>query len=985
MPFSDRFVSRKVNSIFTSLDLPLHIQSIRTVLPNKVRVEGVTITGKEGDTIICAMDLDTHISLPALLKNKVKLNQVYLAGVLVHLSNDTINSGLNIARAFSKENSSGAEEPEGEKASWEIIINGGEMHNISFKMTDPVSGIQIFQDIDDFKLTGFKLSLLERSLDFKTVDLHAAHGGVEISPRLIPSNDEEGSSWNFGFKKVQLSDLDFTFNQQVDSLLLNLVLKEGLIRANVTDLVNKKIDVDRISLTGADATILTGQPAEGTKSASKSASQSFPWDFIIDETNLQKVKVSMGRYTYPETPDTASPSLITVHDMHLIDTRLNKNIAGVVVKKLHFDLDNGFSLKQMKGEFASNAKSTRLDFTIETENSRAKLEGAAEGSIFGMLENPDDIRNAQISFQNTQLSLKDIFFFKGDLKDVSMLSALFADPLAIAGDVGLDRLMITFSDINVSQGNHFSIKLDGNAEHPLDPLKAKGDLSFEISALDSLWLGELMEKYDTVIDYSALTSLSLKGTISDSLGYSGIKLEVKSNLGALDFSGNIDLKNEDFDLHTTFNNLMPGQLLNVESLGAFSGSGTISGSGFSQDSLSAKVSLSLDSLNFNDYQYINTSIAAKLHYGFYEFNLLVDDPSLKTGLYTAVNRSDSTLMLNAKGTLFAQLDKLHLTKDTLSVKTAFTAGFRKTPHALESEISLQNIELLSPLEQAKIQELSAVFTTDSSQSHLKAESDFFKTDIDIGEPLKEFGSLMENYRSYLSTFVDSSDSIADTRISRLPTTNITGSISYHEALGMVLQDTGIHFDNLDFSLNNSSSDQSLNYAVSGNDLKYKGIEIGELKASALDSAGIVNVHLLANKNTFFENPAYNILINGHYDNWQSSAELSAVDDTGRFIYNVTLASDLDSNLFVLSIPKQQILLNSQQWKVENPTLLYVNLEDKKVYPSLKMQTGSSEIQFFYNEVDGVLQYSCRFDNVFLESLFRTAATRASQRRHVRSA
>ncbi len=88
MPFSDRFVSRKVNRLFTSLDLPLHIQSVRTVLPNKVKVEGVTITGIDGDTIICAMDLDTHISLPALLKKKVKLNQVYLNGVLVHLSND---------------------------------------------------------------------------------------------------------------------------------------------------------------------------------------------------------------------------------------------------------------------------------------------------------------------------------------------------------------------------------------------------------------------------------------------------------------------------------------------------------------------------------------------------------------------------------------------------------------------------------------------------------------------------------------------------------------------------------------------------------------------------------------------------------------------------------------------------------------------------------------------------------------------------------
>ncbi len=392
--------------------------------------------------------------------------------------------------------------------------------------------------------------------------------------------------------------------------------------------------------------------------------------------------------------------------------------------------------------------------------------------------------------------------------------------------------------------------------------------------------------------------------------------------------------------------------------------------GFSLDSLSARVSVLLDSLSLNDYRYINTSITGKLAAGCYEMNLLVDDPGLRTELSTTINRSDSTLMLNANGTIFAQLEKLHFTEDTLSVETTFTAGFNKTPHSLESEIRLQNIELINPMEQANIRQLNAVYTSDSSESKLHAEADFFRADLLIGRSVVRFGSMIENYRSYLSTFVDSTHTSAGTRISRLPRTNMTGTISYHDALGMVLPDTGIHFDNLDFSLINNALDQSLNYAVTGNNLKYNRIEIGELKVSAIDSAGEMNLHLFASKNRFFENPANNILLNGHYDNWQSSAELSVIDDMGKVFYDVALASDLDSNLFVLNIPKQQILLNSHLWEVENPTLLYVNLEDHKVYPSLKMQTGSSEIQLFSNEVDGRHQYVCRFDQVFLESIFR---------------
>ncbi len=272
-------------------------------------------------------------------------------------------------------------------------------------------------------------------------------------------------------------------------------------------------------------------------------------------------------------------------------------------------------------------------------------------------------------------------------------------------------------------------------------------------------------------------------TLSDTLGNSGIDLTLKATWVSLDISGIIDLENEDFDVNTTFQNIMPGSLLNVESLGALSGSGAFSGRGFNPDSLSAKVSILLDSLVFNDYQYRHINITAGFLAGLYDINLKVDDPGAKTELFTTVSRSDSTLILNASATIFAQLDKLHLSEDTVSVESNFRADYRKTPQGLEAEMSLQNIEILSPDSQAHIRELTAVITSDSIESHLKAEADFFTAEISIGEALEQAGTFMEQFQSYLMTFVDSSDVESDTRISKLPTTNISASITYHEALG----------------------------------------------------------------------------------------------------------------------------------------------------------------------------------------------------------
>ncbi len=479
--------------------------------------------------------------------------------------------------------------------------------------------------------------------------------------------------------------------------------------------------------------------------------------------------------------------------MHLIDTRLNKKSAEVLVKKLGFELDNGFALKQMKGAFASSQELTQLDFKIETEHSQSELVAKADGNIFEMMKDPDKIRNAIVSFQKNRISLLDLFYFKEDLKDVPTLSTLSKAPLEIDGDFGLDLSKIVLSDISVSQDNNFSIAVDGNASLPLQLKKANGNLTFDISAQDSLWLQEIIKDFDDELAYSALRSFTLSGSVSGTMGNSVLNVALESNLGVLDLSGIINLKNEDFDLNTTFSDLKPGDLLQMEALGAFSGTAAFTGRGFHPDSLSARASLLLDSLILNDYRFTNFSITAELQPGLYEFNLLVDDPGLKTGLYSTIDRKDSSLTLIANGKLFAQLEKIHLTKDTLSVETTVTASYSKTPRNLDAEMSLKNIELISPYEQANIQQLSALISIDSSETQLQADADFLKTDISIGEPLEQVGSFMKKFQSYLMTFIDSSGVEADTRISKLPTTNITGNISYHEALGMIIQDTGIQF------------------------------------------------------------------------------------------------------------------------------------------------------------------------------------------------
>lgn len=968
LPFSDRFVSQQVNSLFIKLELPLHIETIRTVLPTKVIAEGVTIKGLDNDTIIRVMDVDAHITLHALMKNKVKLGQVKLGGILVHLDNDSTNTGINIGRTFSKKDKSAL--PKEKKNFWEISIQRAKLEQVDFKLNDPSNGIHIKENIKELSLRGFKLSLLDRSLTFKEIDLKSSTGGLRISPRLVPQKENKGGPWTFAFDKVRLKDLDYAFNNESDSLMINMMVREGLIRNRETNFSGKKIDTDFLYLSDADIKVFTGQGAKTKNSTPDADSLQFPWDIIIDETDLQLLSFSNGVYSYPAPPDTSGLYGLSQLQMHLIDTRVNNSSANVLVKTLEFRLDNGFVLKEMNGSLQANQDSSQLVFNIISSNSQLALKGKAGEGLFEIIAHPNKISDAQISFYKSSLSLKDYIYFKEDLKEIPSISLLSRDPVIIDGQLGWEKPKLSFSEILISQKDNFNISLDGILKNPDKPKEARGDMILELSARDSLWLNELVKELELGTSYSALSSFSIKGSLSDSVPYSGISLDLKSNLGGLVLSGMVNSQKKEYELKTSFREFFPGRFLGQKSLGAVSGSGVISGRGFKRDSLFARGSLLIDSLNFNDYQYVNTSISGSLENKRYELNILVDDPALKTGLYTTIIQRDSSLILNANATIFAQLDELQYTKDTVSLESTITAELFMTPEMLDSEISLQNLALRSPYEEARVDEIKAYLNMDSTQSILVAHGDFFETDIHVGEALVEFGTFLGYYQDYLLTFIDTSVSAsdADYRIAQLPTTNIRGNITYHEALAMVLQDSTVGFGNINFSLSNSASDRSLNYTLAGNDLKYGEIEVGELRASAIDSMGILSVELLADENVFFNNPANKILVNGQFGDWRASTELSALDDSGSYIYHIDLAAKIDSNILAVEIQNQELILNRFPWSIENPTMLTIDLSNKKPYPNLKMQADNSEMRLFSQEVDGQFQYVCRFDQVHLNSL-----------------
>jgi len=959
LPFSKKIVTRQVNSLFNKLELPMQIHSIEKTGLRKVRVEGFSITDPHGDTIIYAGKVRANYHLLALTRSQVKLDNARLSQISVKLLRNEENETLSIAEAFKKGKKKKPVDPGKKKSKWEISIHKGDLSAIYFLMEDPVSGIHIRQEVDELLLKKFLVSLQGKGITAHTLELGKVDGYIKLTPNQLLKEKEKknaGSPWNFGTQRLTMKDIDFTFEQAVDSLLLNLILEKGVIKTNQLNIPEKIIDVDEITLDGAVAGIYTGTGARNGEKSSTAAGKDFQWDIKTAKLDLENIDLSTGDYSFLPADSSHRGTRFEDLEMRLRDFRMSMGDVGMKLKKLAFESDNGFSLKELQAELESGSESTSLDLALETGSSRLRMEAEAQEAFFKLFEDPSGISEANVRIPNSMISLMDLSSFSPHIKEIPVFPLLAKESLDLVVQIEKKKNKYTVSELLISQERNFKLTLEGNAQNPFDTALARSRVELEISKINTPWLKEVLSAsgFETAIPDSTL--LSLETTIQNIFTSPELKLLLSLNQGNIDVNGMMDYHAKSYDLNSNFNQIQLGEIMDSPELGSFSGSLEIAGSGFSLETLESDLSLRIDSLRYGAYDYTRTSITGTLEPGNYRANIQAEDPSARGNLEISFSQSDSILKATAAGTLFAQLDQLNLFNDSLAVESNLTASFIKDRDSIESNVYLTDVKLTSPQDHAELNQVQASFQSNSEKTTLTGVSDFFNVDFQVGIPIEEIDRLGESGAKYLQSFVDPEDSIAGARLSNLSEIHAHGRIDYHNSLGMVLEEPAFYFGELDFSLYHHYDENQLRYHISGNDIEFASARAGWLDINLIDSAGIMDLSIHADRSSFFSEPVNTIIIKGQFAPRRSLTELTVLDSLGHTTYNFELSSEIDSNQMVLKIPSGKILMNQESWLMESSEMLRIDLNTKILSPDLKMIKDSSYLYIRNNMEEGFNTY-----------------------------
>jgi hypothetical protein len=971
LPVSHRFVTQKVNNIFYSSGIPVHINSVNKVFPWSVYVQGVLIHSSSGDTIVYAGKVRSGFKSLGLLRKRIILPSVDLENTSVNFTRNSPEEQLNIAEAFSQGKVTKPENQDTNKSPWEISLGGADVKNLRFRMTDSVAGIYVSQDIKKIKIETKKMSLPEKTILVKSIGIEGATGNLTLSQTKTADKSESGSAWIFGLEEFEAENLNIVYEDPVNKMRLDLLAGEIRIDARNTDINRKIIDIDQVSVSRANIVLRMDNKVKTPVNRPTADTGYFAWDIRGDLINLEDVACRISNYTYNSEYNPLSAFSIIGLGMRLSDLQINKTAVEAGIADLKFDLGNGFSMKKLNGKIRSHSGTTRFDLGIETAYSSVNLEGLADRIIWDILKNPAEMNKANLSVSKADVSLTDIFYFKPDLQKIPGINTLVSKPVSVEGDLKIDGTTFILPSLSIYQANSTRILLEGKINNIFIPKEASCDLKIRIKEIDNDWLSRLLPEVlpgFRVPNYKVLTVTAI---ISDSLRSPDFSLKFLSDLGKIDLVGSFDFVHDKFSVKSNIDKLMLGTILNNPIFGSLKGSGEINGSGIKGKLLNAEAVFMVDSLGFKDYIYTHAGIDCIIQPGKYFLKLNINDPSLAVDIDARATTAGSELSVSANGKVLADLYNLHFIKDSVILESLITADIRKHAEETDAGLMLSEIKIATPHDSVAIHKIVSSLKSDSLTTNFVSDADFFSMSAHIDEPVKGLEQFLQSYSDYIRSLINPSNAESVRHHLKLPLMTGKIKVNNNDILKIFIPDTTLYFRNLSFAFNTNVADNKVIYALTGRSLRYKLIEIGDLSANLADSAATLDWNIIADTCLIAEQPIRRIHLASHFSDWKSLTTLSVIDNQSRLNYNFEIRSVKDTNTIILELPSRQLILNSVRWLVDSSEFLRFNIKKKFFSPSFRMHTDSSFISLLRDEQDSWQKYDLRLNNVALSSIIKS--------------
>lgn len=763
VPGVQNFARKQIVSfLHNKIGTEVRIDHLSIGFPKTVVLEGVYFEDQKQDTLLWGQKLKVDLDMFKLLKSEVEINEVGLEGIRAKIYRHEGDSDFNyqyIVDAFVTEQK---KPKDTSSSSMRFDVKYVHLKDVTASFFDWETGNDMYASIGKFETHIKKFDL--DSMDFHVPDILLDGLVARIyqhKPMMKPRSEgevvaanQEPMKLNLKLGDLSLKKIDFDFKNDVSAF--QAMTKVELLNAKVErlNLDSLYFHLNKLKLDNSKTMIVMGNTEQSKEvekqvEATAEAQTSMPWDFVVDELDLNNNDLKFDNHTKPHMRrgmDYAHLGIarLTLHGNDLAFTP--SEYRGKITKGTFYE-QSGFELKELKTEFLYNDQGAVLnDLYLETPKTLLQKKiGATWASLDAITA---DIGSMGIlaDVEDSRVALSDVLIFAPDLASQPPFyrneNAVF--DLALIGK-GLVR-DLDIQKLYLRGMSNTEVNVSGRIKGLPDPDRTMYDLN--ISKLQSTQrdLNQLLPPGTLPPTIRLPEAFGARGTFAGMLQDFNTQLFVNTTRGTAGIKGRVRGMGKSYALSAGVNNLDLGYILKQEqTMGKVTANVRATGAGFDPKTMVAKAKGRVVSAGYNGYTYRNLAFDADMHKGNAVVNADMTDPNLTfdldgkaafTGDYPSVQLD---LMLDS-----ADLQALGFYKEEFRAHGHILADIpNANPDALVGNINIYDIVLATQGRRILTDSVQVVAANTDTGQTIKVRSEALIANLNGQYKLTELGTAVQ--------------------------------------------------------------------------------------------------------------------------------------------------------------------------------------------------------------------------------------------------
>ncbi len=937
-------VDKATNYVSSKTNTTVEIDQAFITFDGNLKVEGLFLNDKKGDTLIYSKSLEANLPLWGLINGTaLGVDDVKWNGLKANIIRKDTVSGYNfqfLIDAFAT-NSTTTVAKDSTTTSPEIVIGSLNLSAIDVVYIDIPLGIE----------SRFKIGELETSIEtvdvekmvFSMNDLNLSNSNIKyIQKPVLITSTEEAPLPKLSAENITIKNTKVYYKAEESNLLTDLNLVDVEIENPNVNLQESIFKVDKFVLRDSKTLV---EMQSTSNSNLETTNSEFIWPAITLDVNEIDIENNSINYIVNNTKinkNAFDANAISLQDVNLKASTIfykDKN-AGLLIDTFNFNETSGINLEKLNLNVQLTDKN--LDVTnlvVELNKNKLKANASVSYSSFSQFMASPETAKLKVSLSSFNIFLKELFKIEPSLRNNKIINDLSKKPFT--GNFYADG---TFSSIEIFNskvlwGNTTQIYLNGIVENLTNPDKLSLNIpDFKAETIKKDVLTFINEE-DLGIQIPE--NIYLTGNINGGLKDVATNLNLKSSQGIIALKGNFKNTNTiAFDADIKIEKYQLNQLLKNDQLGEISISVHTKGSGKTLNDLDADLNATVSDFKFKNYAIKDLNLQGKFKDGNGKLASTYKDENLNITLDALVNldtvNTKATATINLIG---ADLQGLGIMKRNVKTGMDISLEFNGNLDSYKVDADVTNGAVVYDNRTYLLGSIIANGFVDKDTTSVTIKNKLIDLDLQSNtDPATFSKSIQQHIASYFYRDVVVKDSVKKPVDLKLKT-----KIAQTSLLSDVFLVNVKDIDTINISVDFNEANRKLDAKITAPHINYSGNKLDSLAFTMNTDED--NFNFKFGFKEILANPL-NIprtIITGKQTNNELSLNFAGYHK-GETLMNVNTKITGNRDRLSFTVNPDSLILNKNKWNIPSDNEIVFTEGDKLLFTNFKIDKENQSIE-----------------------------------------